>query len=359
MESSHVRSKDQAKNSVLTQSKKAILYYLNTHNSASYSFWTKANISPEIKIESLCDIVYSFYLLGIMNLIDPRSPVLFANILADTALSGWECDADRKKLTVHNTAYALGTLNLLENEGFGNLYQKAIDNRPFKPESIVTMSTKTPRFPAWLSHHNWRVSHWLGGVPSILLSVGRSSLAEASAARKLGLEVLANTNNLLDKKTGLIRLYRSRLLQKIFHRFYALRHDPILGDLGGVVHILWLNHVENIDYVAQQALYDASVKEFFRHRPFMEGTPYCLDFDIVNIVRTAAVGSQISAPVVARANGMLADIDTYFSHSLSENYRLHRLPGALATMHECAFIVGEDTALFGAPIDIIKMAGWL
>jgi hypothetical protein len=40
-----------------------------------------------------------------------------------------------------------------------------------------------------------------------------------------------------------------------------------------------------------------------------------------------------------------------------ENFTLHKLPGALATLHECELYLNRESNLNN--VDIIKIAGWL
>jgi hypothetical protein len=72
-------------------------------------------------------------------------------------------------------------------------------------------------------------------------------------------------------------------------------------------------------------------------RPFMETVPYCLDFDIVQLARTPfrkAIHRQRAhaRPLCDYAD----DIITFYETGLDGDYTLHKLPGGLATLHECA-----------------------
>ena len=88
----------------------------------------------------------------------------------------------------------------------------------------------------------------------------------------------------------------------------------------------------------------------------MESMPYCLDFDIVQLARTAY--SHTDKPRAAEYANSISD---YLQGEIPSNYTLHKLPGALATLHECAFITG-DYSVHGLGCerkDIIKTAFWI
>jgi hypothetical protein len=95
--------------------------------------------------------------------------------------------------------------------------------------------------------------------------------------------------------------------------------------------------------------------------PFIEAVPYCLDFDVVQIVRTTAHGTALPSVVIQRAGRYASDILQFMQEGLDHSYALHKLPGALATVHECALICARED-VFGIapkPVDIIREAFWL
>jgi len=82
---------------------------------------------------------------------------------------------------------------------------------------------------------------------------------------------------------------------------------------------------------------------------------------VIQIVRTASPSPAALSGLRSRARQLAEDISTFFETGLTHEYGLHRLPGALATQHECALITGDRTVhgLEMAPIDIIPAAGWI
>lgn len=331
---------------------------LESKHGALLAFWQGGGNLPEADVQSHCDLVYSLVLLGRAGTIDVGAAERFIGLLATRAFPGWS-GGEGPALNVHNSAYAFGTLNLLKPV-VGDRFGEVLDGRRFKPETIVDLGSGAPRFPAKFTHHNWRVSHWLGGVPSLLLSVGKSGARDAPAAAELAPRVLARTDAMIDPRSGLIRLYKSRLLQRAFRTAYRLRHDPDLGDVGGVAHILWINHATGRPYIAHGAIEEEAGRLFGLHAPFMEAVPYCLDFDVVQIVRTARPKDQpFAAATLERARRMFADIEVFFERGAPPDYTLHKIPGALATHHECALMLGKESGPLGPPLDIIQAAYWI
>jgi hypothetical protein len=94
----------------------------------------------------------------------------------------------------------------------------------------------------------------------------------------------------------------------------------------------------------------------------MERTPYCLDFDIVQVARTAIPGSDARGAALKRRVGEYAGaILDFYGNRLGDDYALHKLPGGLATLHECALAESAPCVpgLEVAPVDIAKQAHWI
>jgi hypothetical protein len=327
-----------------------------------FSFWTGKGVLPQAaSVEAHCDVVYALYLLGLDETIAPSAVQDFAVLLASRELPGFAARSDAKPLSVHNCAYAFGALNFLSDR-FPGLYDLVLSGRTLDLARIVDPVTHAPVFPPKWSHHTWRVSHWIGGVPSILLSLSRSGSACAAQCEALLVPVRQAVNAWLDPETGRLKAYQSEIVQQVFRRFYALRHDPDLGDLGGVAHILWFDHATGRSYAGARGLLAQASRLFAQHRPFMERVPYCLDFDIVQIVRTAGVQvGQNDAADLRRAKALMLDIEAFFAKGDTAGYSLHKFTGALAAYHECALTLDRKTVFASTllPVDIIKKAYWI
>lgn len=342
--------------------KNDVLDYLTANHKDLLDFWLSKPNEVQASVEAHCDIVYSLVFLGLSQDIPESSVARFTEILKDYSIPGWSSGPNSRTLSVHNAAYALGALNLLAAHP-ALLYDAVFGDRNPDLGQLIDPVTQLPRFPQKWAHHNWRVSHWIGGVPSILLSAGGSGYSKADIFKSALLPVRNAIDRIIAPSTGLLKAYRSTLIQFAFRKFYALRHDPDLGDLGGVCHVTWIDYVIERPYVGGKALLEGARKALRTHQPFMEAIPYCLDFDIVQLVRTAS--SQMNLPAeredMNAALMLMKNIEAFFSAKPDKSYSLHKATGALATYHECALLAEQSECgqLAISPVDIIKRANWL
>jgi hypothetical protein len=338
------------------------LDYLEQHHRQALDLVTKGQASPDLPLQDACDVIYTLELLDRTDLIGPDGAQAFWDHARRWRLAGGINAArpDAPSANVHLTAYALGSLRLLLAHGF-SVAKPYFASDAWRVSDLLDANAR-PKWPKRYSHHSWRVSHWVGGSASIVLALWA---LDPAGAQRHGVPpiktVLEAADSLIDPTTGLLKCYKSVLVQKGFRFLYRLRHDPDAGDVGGIVHLHWVNYATGrLPYKAHQPLFDRSVTVSHR-RPFIETVPYCLDFDIVQIIRTSAAEGQISGEDKQRAQAFIEDIATFFETRLNGDYALHKLPGALATQHEAALIIGAATVepLGIAPVDIIQRAGWI
>jgi hypothetical protein len=340
-----------------------ILAYLLEHHPAALKLVTEGTLNSDVSAQDANDIIYTLWLIGRTELLTAKGVSAFA-----AHVGRWQLAAgvnspihNGRSASVHLTAYILGTTALLRAAGH-DVASEIITGKQWRLHELFDDKLR-PRWPTKWSHHSWRVSHWIGGAPSILLSLRRlvPERCRAQGAPVVD-DVLSATDALVDDETGLLRTYHSRFLQSLFRAAYRIRHDPAAGDVGGVVHLHWINYATGrMPYKAGDALF-ARAAALLTRTPFIERTPYCLDFDIIQIVRTASPSpAALTGGLQARARRFGADIASFFETGLTRDYRLHRLPGALAAQHECALITGDRTVqgLGIAPLDTIRAAGWI
>lgn len=338
-----------------------VMRYLGSHAPAALSFWTEDGSAAKPDILAACDALYCLKLIGRMALLAPDAGLRFTDLLSSYSLAGGIGKGMGPELNVHRTAYALGVLNLLADHGQPvQLY--VLREGDWKKEALLD-EWHRPRWPWYFTHHAWRVGHWIGGIPAIVLSLWR--LAPELAARNRlppAADVLNSSDTLIDRNTGLFRAYRIALFQHAFRTLYRLRHDPDAGDIGGIAHLHWANYAAGrLPYKAAPALFDRTWS-LLRRRPFMEAVPYCLDFDIVQLARTSIPeGDDRCEALKARLCDYADDIIGFYDTRLNGDYSLHKLPGGLATLHECALAVelAEVPGLEIAPVDIARQACWI
>lgn len=321
-----------------------------------------ARSAPEVTsaVLAACDLIYSARLLAVPDLASVAKQIDFHALLSASFFAGTDAPAD-DRLNVHLTAYALGAINLVRRSqtGFG---ADIVESRNWRIETLIDPANLLPRWPQRWSYHDWRVSHWIGGAASILKSLWHLMPEQCA---QLGMprvtDVLESSDSLISAEAGSLHAYRSELIHSLFRQAYRIRHDPDAGEVGGIAHLHWVNYAESrLPYKAAPILYDRAWV-LMQRAPFMEKVPYCLDFDVVQIVRTAANGAPIPSAVAQRASRYASDIMSFMQTRLDASYALHKLPGALATVHECAQMCGRQDAfgLAPKPVDIIREAFWI
>lgn len=338
-----------------------VLSYLDRTARAALSFWTVPRSSAAPDMLSACDALYSLKLIGRMDLLAWDAGTRFAALLSGYTLAGGIGKGSGQALGVHKTAYALGVLNLLAAHG-QPVQHDALRAHGWLNHELLDARHR-PRWPWYFTHHAWRVGHWIGGIPAIVLSLWRL-VPELAAQNRLPSPsvVLRSSDTLIDGKTGLFRAYKLPALQRAFRGLYRFRHDPDAGDLGGIAHLHWGNYAAGrLPYKAAPALFDRTWS-LLQRRPFMESVPYCLDFDIAHLARTSIPdGDRRGKQLRARMRDYAGDIGDFYDTRLDDGYALHKLPGGLAALHECALAedLHEVPALGVAPVDVAREAYWI
>ncbi|MDV3482256.1 hypothetical protein [Sphingobium yanoikuyae] len=328
-----------------------------------FDFWftpdSKARIQ-EVPLQDHADIVYTAHLLGAADALRAQAAAEFHTLLATAKLYGRPNGQAlvENGPNAHLTAYLLGAARLLQAADKGVMPAALFQGWEL---SQLISAQHLPLWPRAWTHHIWRVSHWIGGIPSILLQIAESGCNPQITRDVVDRVLQSASEKIIDPRTGLLRPYKSEFLQKLFRSAYRLRHNPEIGDLGGVVHLLWVFHATGRTYIGDAALFDNARKQL-QAEPFMEKAPYCLDFDIVQLARTCkAAESEARSALVDRATRFRKDIAEFLTGEIPGGYTLHKLPGALATMHESAIIEGlaQVPEVGIAPVDIIRDAFWI
>ncbi|HEY7979354.1 MAG TPA: hypothetical protein VID67_14270 [Rhizomicrobium sp.] len=340
-----------------------VITYMERHAPNAFAFWTEDRAADsDVDVVSVCDALYALKLIGRLDLLTPDANERFVRLLSRHSLAGKIGIGNGAPLNVHQTAYVLGVLNLLQIHGTP-CHREVLRACGWRKHELLDDRTGWPRWPWYFAHHAWRIGHWIGGIPSIVLSLWRlcPDLAEKNRL-PMPKAVLARSDALIDRDTGLLRPYRWHFLQLGFRALYRFRHDPDAGAIGGVAHLHWGNYAAGrVPYVANDALFDR-IWQLLQRRPFMEAQPYCLDFDIVQMARTAiSDGDARSGELQERAAIYAWDLSDFYTNSLDGDYALHKLPGGLAALHESAMTADLEgvPGLAIAPVDIAKEAHWI
>lgn len=339
--------------------------------SALWNRWCSRNALSRIPAQDLCDIVYTLYFLDW-----PRRPSA-AGIsslcarLADFRPKARLFGKGETPLDVHGTAYVLGALTLLAQVQ-PDLLERMLHRRGWVADDLIEVATALPRWPARWSHHGWRVGHWIGGACAIcaILEARVPELYRANGFPS-SLAVLERTEDLIDLSTGFLRCYgwgrSAALVHVTFNTLYALRHNPICGEIGGVVHVHWVNYFLGRPIKGAGPLYRIAMRELMTTQPFIERVPYCLDFDLIQITRIIheSRGKPLAKELRQRLLDYMRALVVFVRGPLPADYSLHKIPGSLAALHECLLFLkgegGSDPDAHGhlAPRDIMREVTWL
>jgi len=338
-----------------------VLDFLGRQAPEALTFLVAEDANVETDVLSVCDTLYVLKLLGRMDLLAPDVGRRFARLLLGHRLAGAIGKGEGPALGVDHTAYALGALNLLETHG-QPFHREVLSETGWRKYELLDWACR-PLWPWYVTHHAWRAGQWIGGTPSIVMSLWRLSPDLAVRNRLPSAStVLDSSDTLIDGDTGLFRVYRMPALQFAFRMGYRLRHHPDAGDIGGVAHLHWSNYAAGrLPYKGARALFDRTWS-LLQREPFMEKAPYGLDFEVVQIARTAIPdGDARRTQLYDRFCRYADDLADFYSNPLNAAYALHKLPGGLAALHDCALAVELDhvPGLVVAPVDIAKEAYWI
>jgi hypothetical protein len=337
----------------LSEYRKSVMAFVKLKHPELHKFWLDGceDFWGQSSLQDHADFVYLLCFLEELHLVNRKSVDFFCNELIKLPLAGTNSSA--KSLLPHLTAYLLGALNLLEASGF-ECRETTLRSIKFELRLLINESDYLPLWPKMWSHHSWRVSHWIGGIPAIMLTVARHS-PTSPFSEDVVLKVLESIDkNLIFSKSGLLRAYKSELIQHVFRLLYRLRHNPAHGDIGGLVHIHWVNYATGRNYINPKMLIDVCI-EHLSCDGFLESYPYCLDFDYIQLVRTLI--PQIADYRVTEINKVFesyrTNLEKFLENIPTEGYTIHKLVGAMATYDEIKLIYREKST------DIINSAYWL
>ncbi len=351
----------------------SVLEYLRTQHQDIWCLLLEGHddIDPAVNVlQDVNDIIYCLYLLDWP--VQPSAAgveALKRRVQSVNLAGGLNGQHAEQTLSVHGTAYTLGAFALLKSRGH-DVFDELLTPETWTLDQLIDKPTLRPKWPAKWSHHTWRVSHWVGGSLAILHELWRN-MPDACRDRQAPIleGALQAVDDLIDDDTGILACYRSRWLQQAFRQAYRLRHDPLLGDIGGVVHIHWVNYHHRRRFKSGHKLFALARDVMLDRWPFMEAVPYCLDFDVVQIVRTSMppdISRSDRDGLRTRATAYAQDIKNFLTGEFDGSYGLHKLPGALATMHECVLINPllslDELGLpmkDGRPKDIMSDVAWL
>jgi len=148
-----------------------VMGYLRSRAPEALDFWTVKGSGARPDALAACDTLYSLNLIGRMDLLAADAGERFTGLLKDHSLAGGIGKGSGPELGVHKTAYALGVLHILADSG-QPVQEQVLRKDDWQKDKLLDEAHR-PRWPWYFSHHAWRVGHWIGGIPAIVLSLWR------------------------------------------------------------------------------------------------------------------------------------------------------------------------------------------
>ncbi|WP_395341901.1 hypothetical protein PN836_020390 [Ningiella sp. W23] len=326
---------------------------LSTRYAEAYSSFKNETeeLTPN-EILAMCDVIYSLYLSDNFDKVNSAMSDSTVRLYRSVCLYGEkENSLHQTLLSPHLSAYLLGSLRLLQTKYSLSLPAKQwILNEKLSNNLI-------PKYPLKYKLHPWRVSHWLGGVLSIVYNLNLIHDEDIDKQNLFQRMIDSYEHNIINKN-GLIDLGAAAPIQSLFDVLYKIRHNPEHGKIGGIVHITWIYHAIDRKYKGLDRLISYAEKLILEADGFMEDVPYCLDFDFLQLLRTGYSQLGISSSKDELFLDWRRRLEIYMSTEAESDSRfsLHKLPGALASIRECELHLSKsDNGMH----DIIKAAGWL
>ncbi len=252
----------------------------------------------------------------------------------------------------HSTAYALSTLNLIECMGAQKKSIAKLINHVVK--SIDVEASKKSSFGLVDKVHVWRASHTFGGM-SCIFELGKQFGVLSSNP------VLSYYESIIGDD-GLWR-FSNPILQKIFDSIYRIKHDPLLAIYGGAAHLYW--HMSKIPDNVDPHITMQNLLQIYKNKSILEKVPYCLDYDLLFIMRFYAKNFEYSEIIKKEIDDTFTrvglEILSFLTHQ-SDRLWLHALPGLLAALQVCSYSKKFDAHLKELRINLsdpMEVTKWL
>lgn len=272
----------------------------------------------------VADIIYIQYISGI-SILTNEDIFSHTNLITGSAdKNGFFYSSISKKShnKYHSTAYALATLELASGIVGSDLVPSAILRK--LAENIDFNQALPKNFNLIDKLHVWKASHTFGGLSSIFELLCKRGLKHQNLVLNYYKETVG--------KDGLWRFANS-LPQFIFDLLYKLRHDPKLALYGGAAHLYW--HFDDIPARVDIEMAAAQIISLYSESAILEKVPYCLDYDVLFILRTFYRHPNLSHKLKIEIDQIFDKVGrATYQFLINDNHLLwlHALPGLLATM---------------------------
>lgn len=272
----------------------------------------------------VADVIYIQYISGI-SILTNEDIYIYSNRIIDSAdEDGFFYSSISKKShnKYHSTAYALATIELASELVGKDLVPSAILH---KLDDNIDFNHALPKNFTLIDRlHVWKASHTFGGLSSIFELLCKREIKKQNPVLNHYKEIIG--------KDGLWR-FANFLPQFIFDLLYRARHDPKLALYGGAAHLYW-----HFDDIPSRVDIENAVEKMiliYEETAILEKVPYCLDYDVLFILRAFQRSSRLSHNLEAEVDKIFNKVGLAIYEFLINDdglLWLHALPGLLAAM---------------------------
>lgn len=302
----------------------------------------------------LCDVVFTQFILDTPIFDTQKLLEIKDTIFSSADENGYIHPHNSKKShnKYHSTAYGLASLCLISE-----LTGDKIDTAPLltKVLSNLDVTRAMPEnFSAVDKLHVWRASHTFGGISAIL------EFAKAQG--------LIDSNSVLDSyiksinKLGLWG-FSNPVFQLAFDVLYSIKHNPTYAKYGGAAHLYW--HMDTIPTTVDKERAIKAILKFYRNKTILEKIPYCLDYDVLFMLRLLCKSGGVSTQLTDKVNEVFFNVGCSLVEYLTNKNAdlwVHAYPGALAAIEVCTFSSKFKSQLEASDIklkDVMEYTVWL
>lgn len=276
------------------------------------------------------DLIYCQYILNISIYGQSDLLAIADEIVNSVDSEGFFLDVSATKShnKFHKSALAIATLELIEYLTDSEL---GVKNSVEKINNNINYLLAYPSKLTYLDKvHMWRGSHTFGGIAALKQFCVKYELCDDNDVLDFYFSIIRN-----DATWKLV----NPLISSLFDLLYQFKHNPSAAYYGAAAHLFWLKRdYSGLDRIDPN-LSVTKLLDFYRKAEIIENVPYCLDYDLLYILRFLVVNFEIEKALHEQVLEVFYKVGVKIIYFLNNNQEmwLHAFPGALAALQVCCF----------------------